>query len=152
MKIKSKAIFATLAMMIMQLATGCNPSVGKVHSTSATVPQKTDGNVQTSSRQITIQGITVRASEITMHGKSTLPNETCINTELLEFRTPLTWWPNRACSYVNNGNWEIKVHMDGEPLQAEAQYALHAYQHDNPQVDATLAFDIQGPPPPSAGE
>jgi hypothetical protein len=138
MKTKLNSGIIVICTIIVALIAGCSSSVG--------VSQAPD---QPSNGSITVEGVTVSDTQITFHGKSTLPDETCINTELLADGIPLEWWPGDTCVDLSQGKWEFRVLLEGKALQAGTQYVLHAYQHDHPNNTANLAFDVGGPPPPS---
>jgi len=115
-------------------------------SESTSVSQSSN---QPTNESITIEGVTVSDTQITFHGKSTLPEETCVITELLADDAPISWWPSDTCSYSKQGEWEFKVSLEGNVLQTGTQYVLHAYPRGNQNISATFAFDLGGPPVPS---
>ena len=98
---------------------------------------------------ISIKSVTVSDTQINVLGKSTLPDGTCVSTELWADGQLLPWWPEDACAAVRQGAWELVFPLEGETLQTDVQYVLHAYGPDDPQVVATFPFDLQGPPNPS---
>jgi hypothetical protein len=138
MKTKLNSGIIAICTIIVVLIAGCSSSAGVSQASN-----------QPSSKSITIEGVTVSDTQIAFHGKSTLPDETCVNTELLADGIPLAWWPGKTCVDLKQGKWELKISLDDNRLQAGTQYVLHAYQHSNPNNTATLAFDISGPPLPS---
>lgn len=102
---------------------------------------------------ITIKGVQVTAGEgIIVHGRSTLPDGTCLGTELWADGEPQTWWPGDTCVPVQNGAWQLSVRLgqDGAPaeLDATAQYMVRAYQQDGPNIVSVFPFDLAGPPTP----
>lgn len=95
-----------------------------------------------------IGGITASDSEIRIHGKSSLQNGACINTELWSNDTKLAWWPDGKCITVNQAIWEFTVPLASEKLKPDVQYVVHAYQHGSHQNDVTFTFDLSGPQTP----
>jgi hypothetical protein len=100
---------------------------------------------------ITIQGVQVTAGEqIVVHGRSTLPDGTCLGSELWADGELQSWWPGGACVPVEDGRWQMVVRLgEGEvpaELDRSAQYMLRAYQQNGPDVTAVFAFDLAGPP------
>jgi hypothetical protein len=105
---------------------------------------------------ITIEGVQVTDGEsIAVHGQSTLPDGTCLGTELWADGVLQTWWPGETCVPVQDGAWQLSVPLgrDGVPVELEdtAQYVVRAYQQDGPNIVAVFPFDLAGPPAP-AGE
>ena len=100
---------------------------------------------------ITIQGVQVTAGEqIVVHGRSTLPDGTCLGSELWADGELQSWWPGGACVAVEEGSWQMVVRLgEGEvpaELDRSAQYMFRAYQQNGPDVTAVFAFDLAGPP------
>ena len=100
---------------------------------------------------ITIQGVQMTASEqIVVHGRSTLPDGTCLGSELWADGENQAWWPGSACVPVEDGRWQMVVRLGEDEVPAEldrsAQYMLRAYQQNGPDVTAVIAFDLAGPP------
>jgi hypothetical protein len=95
----------------------------------------------------------VPGSRILFEGQSTLPDGTCLHTELSADDTPLAWWPTDACVEVAGGIWQIRVPLDeaGAPpeLSDEQEYVLHVWERDNPALAAApFWFDVSAPPAP----
>jgi len=102
---------------------------------------------------ITVEGVQVTAGEqIVVHGRSTLPDGTCLATELWAGSELQVWWPRNTCVPVQNRVWQLSVFLgqDGAPveLDAMAQYVLRAYQQNDPNVVVVFPFDLAGPPTP----
>jgi hypothetical protein len=102
---------------------------------------------------ITIEGVQVTPGEqIAVHGQSTLPDDTCLGSELWAAGTRQSWWPGDACVLVQNGVWQMSVRLgsDGVPaeLDPSAQYMLRVYQQNGPDIVSVFAFDLAGPPVP----
>jgi hypothetical protein len=109
---------------------------------------------EASKDSITIRGVQVTAGDrIIVHGRSTLPDGTCLGTELWANGEPQTWWPGEACVPVQNGAWQFSVLLgqDGAPakLDATAQYMVWAYQQNGPNIASMFPFDLAGPPTPN---
>jgi archaellum component FlaF (FlaF/FlaG flagellin family) len=104
---------------------------------------------QSSNDQVTINGVTISDTQIIIRGSSTLPDGSCVNTELLADGTPLSWWPGDTCISVEQGEWELKIPIEEKKLQAGTEFVLHAYQHGDQYPAATIVFDISGPPLPT---
>ena len=103
---------------------------------------------------VSITGVQVIAGErIIVRGRSTLPNGTCLETELYADGGLQSWWPAKTCVPVEDGTWQVSVPLgEGEaPVEVEAaiQYVVRAYQQDGPDIVSVFAFDVAGPPTPS---
>jgi hypothetical protein len=103
---------------------------------------------------ITIEGVRVTAGQqIVVRGRSTLPDGTCLGSELWAGGENQTWWPGDACVGVQNGTWQIVVRLGTGEVPAEldrtAQYMLRVYQQGGPNIVAVFAFDLTGPPTPA---
>jgi len=103
---------------------------------------------------ITIASVQVTAStEIVVRGLSTLPDGTCLGTELWADGEPQTWWPGETCVPVASGTWQMIVPLGQGEVPAEldtsAQYMLRAFQYNGPNIVSVLAFDLAGPPAPA---
>jgi hypothetical protein len=114
------------------------------------VPEET----QAPQGSLTIEGVQVTAGEeIVVHGRSTLPDGTCLGSELWADGELQAWWPGDACVAVENGAWQMVVRLGEGEVPAEldraAQYMLKAYQQNGPDIAAVFAFDLAGPPSPS---
>lgn len=127
-----------IVVMALLLISGC--------SVSTHVPRSSD---QPSDESVTIEGVTVSDAQVSLHGKSNLPDTACINTRLLADGSALSWWPADKCVKVSQGTWTLNVPLEGKTLQTGTQYVIQAYQqgHQNPLT--TFAFDTSGPPQPS---
>lgn len=102
---------------------------------------------------ITIEGVQVTAGEqIIVRGRSTLPDGTCLGSELWADGENQAWWPGEACVPVEIGAWEMVVRLrtGGVPaeLDTSVQYMLRVYQHNGPNIVAVFPFDLAGPPEP----
>ncbi len=100
--------------------------------------------------EVVIEGVQVSGAQVVVRGTSTLPDGTCINTELWADGAPQTWWPTDACATVQQGAWELAVPLEaGRALQAGVQYMVRAYQPGGPDIVATFPFDLDSPPAPA---
>lgn len=98
---------------------------------------------------VTVKGVTVNDSQITLHGTSTLSEGSCVNTELLANDVSLDWWPKDACARIRQGKWELIVPLEEEQrLQSSVQYIVRAYQSGFSSPIAEFPFDLSGPPGP----
>ena len=102
---------------------------------------------------ITIEGVKVtEGKHVVVHGSSTLPDGTCLGTELWAGGDLQAWWPGDTCVPVEAGVWQMTVPLDqaGAPaeLDTSAQYMLRVFQQGGPDVVAVFPFDLAGPPTP----
>jgi hypothetical protein len=100
---------------------------------------------------ITIEGVRVTAGEqIVVRGRSTLPDGTCLGSELWADGENQAWWSGDTCVAVENGTWQMVVRLgEGavpEELDRSAQYMLRVFQQGGPNIVAVFAFDLAGPP------
>jgi hypothetical protein len=104
------------------------------------------------SGNITIESVQVVSGQVIFTGQSTLPNGTCLQTQLFADGEPKAWWPSESCVPVHDGAWQIVVPLDGEgapgKLDPAVQYMLRAWAQDNPSIEAVFWFDLAGPPTP----
>ena len=100
--------------------------------------------------RVLIDGVAVSHAQVVVRGKSTLPEGSCVSTELWADGALQTWWPSDACAPVRQGEWELAVLLDaGQALRAGVQYMLRAYQPGGPNIVATFPFDLTAPRSPS---
>jgi hypothetical protein len=102
---------------------------------------------------ISIVGVQVIAGEqIIVHGRSTSPDGTCLETELYADGQLQPWWPTKTCVPVEDGTWQISVPLGkGEApveLDASVQYVVRAYQRHGPNIVSVFPFNVAGPPTP----
>jgi hypothetical protein len=135
-KLKSGIKIVSL-MLAFLLISGCSAS---------TEAQSKD---EPSGGSVKIEGVTVSNVQLSLHGKSSLPNSACINTKLLADGSALPWWPAEKCVEVSQGIWTQTVPLEGNSLQTGTQYVIQAYLQGHQNPAATLAFDTNGPPQPS---
>lgn len=104
--------------------------------------------------EITIEGVQVHSgNSIAFTGRSTLPEGTCLQTELVADGERESWWPVEDCVPVGgDGTWTIVVPLGegGAPdeLDPTVQYELRAWQQSDPTMQAVFWFDLAGPPAP----
>jgi hypothetical protein len=103
--------------------------------------------------RITIEEVQVTAGEqIVVRGRSTLPDGTCLGSELWANGENQAWWPGDACVAVENGAWQLVVALGTGEAPAEldpsVQYMLRAFQHNGPNIVSVFPFDLAGPPTP----
>jgi hypothetical protein len=107
----------------------------------------------TNTSRITIHGVQVATGrDIVVHGQSTLPDGTCLGSELWASGRLQAWWPGDVCVPVQDGAWQMSVQLGsgGAPaeLDPSAQYMLRVYQQYGPDIVSVFAFDLAGPPAP----
>ena len=100
---------------------------------------------------ITIEGVQIMAGEkIIVHGQSTLPDGTCLGTELWADGELQTWWPTESCALVQESAWELSVKfgegLAPETLDPTTQYMLRTFLPGGPDIVSVFPFDIAGPP------
>jgi hypothetical protein len=101
--------------------------------------------------RITVEGVKVTVTQVVVRGKSTLPDGTCLNTELWADGALQAWWPAGACAPIWQGAWELVVPLEArQALQPGVQYMVRVYQPGGPNIVATFPFDLDGPPTPSS--
>jgi len=103
---------------------------------------------------ITVEGVQVTAGEqIAVQGQSTLPDGTCLGSELRADGELQTWWPGDTCVAVEGGAWQMVVPLgaSGIPAQLDpsAEYVLRVFQQNSTDVVTVFAFDLAGPPIPN---
>lgn len=121
-----------------------------------------DGRIVLASREsavqgeVTITGVQVTPDAVTVEGRSTFPDGTSIQAELLAGGQGAIWWPESAYAVVQNGAWQIAVPLDGVTLDPEVEYVAYAWAEEDDSSRASFPFDVSGPPnepmPPATGE
>ena len=104
-------------------------------------------------RKITGESLRINSGRIVFTGQSTLPDGTCLQTQLFANDSPVTWWPKDTCAVVQAGGWRLVVRLGagGTPdeLDPAFEYVLRVWQRDDPSVEMDIfPFDLMGPPPP----
>lgn len=83
-------------------------------------------------------------------GTSTLPEATCLQTQLFAEGVPETWWPLDTCVPVTGQAWEITVALDAL-LDQNRNYTLRAWAFDDPAIQSeTFWLEVSPPPSPTA--
>jgi hypothetical protein len=100
---------------------------------------------------ITIEEVQVVSDvQIIVRGHSTLPDGTCLGTELWADGVLQPWWPTDTCVLIQEGRWELSVPlgegMAPEGLDPTVQYVLRAWLPGGPNIVSVFPFDIAGPP------
>jgi len=104
---------------------------------------------QAPSGRITVEGVEVSETTVTVRGKSTLPDGACVSAELWADGVPQAWWPVDVCAPVRQGAWELVTPLpEGEALRPGVQYMVRAYQPGGPNIVATFPFNLDAPPMP----
>ncbi|MFP3897338.1 MAG: hypothetical protein ACLFV5_10960, partial [Anaerolineales bacterium] len=93
--------------------------------------------------------------QMTVRGETSLPDETCIQTELLVDDEVVSWWPDTACAEVQDGLWEMEVSLPpagtpaamGSDEASRAMYVVQARARDHDVEAVPFPFDLYGPPP-----
>jgi hypothetical protein len=95
---------------------------------------------------ISVGDVEVTTTHLAVRGKTTLPDGSCVSSELWADGVLQTWWPTDACAPVRDGRWELVVPLDPEhQLVGGVQYMVRAYQPGGPNVVATFPFDLDAP-------
>jgi hypothetical protein len=93
--------------------------------------------------------------KVTVWGEASLPDGTCIQTQLLLNDEVVSWWPSGACAQVQDGGWEMDVSLppagapDGGDFDeaSQAMYVLRATAEEYPEIEAArFPLDLYGPP------
>ena len=77
---------------------------------------------------------------MTVSGKSTLPDGSCVGTELWAGGVPRGWWPNDACAPVQDGLWWITIPLETEQrltagVEGTATDTVLSYEAGIPRSD-----------------
>jgi hypothetical protein len=113
---------------------------------------RNEGSNPTGDR-ITIDHVQIKVGgQISFSGRTTLPEGTCLQAQLLADDDPVNWWPRDTCVEVQQGDWEVSMPLpedDGpEALGTSTQYRLRMWQRAQPSVESWFHFDLAGPPMP----
>ncbi|MFP4344389.1 MAG: hypothetical protein ACLFU8_06845 [Anaerolineales bacterium] len=145
-------LFTVPILALLLLTAGCAlPTLSRRELTpSPTTATEVQGSIE-------IRGVRVdlNSGDFTFNGRTTLPEETCIQTTLLGDDVPLPWWPTERCAErQEDGTWAFSASAPApEVLDAtgtpEVMYELWAEAPALPQVEpAVFQFDFYGPPAP----
>jgi hypothetical protein len=103
---------------------------------------------------ITIESVQVDGEQVTVRGRSTLPDGTCLGSELWAGGELAAWWPDEACARVDRGAWQLVVPLGvGQApaaLDPDVQYMLRAFLPGGPNIVSVFAFDLARPTAGSA--
>jgi hypothetical protein len=101
---------------------------------------------------ITIESVQVDGEQVMARGRSTLPDGTCLGSELWAGGELAAWWPADVCAQVDRGAWQLVVPLGvGQApaaLDPDVQYMLRAFLPGGPNIVSVFAFDLAGPPAP----
>jgi hypothetical protein len=106
---------------------------------------------QSTTGNISIEQVQVTAGErIVVHGRSSIPEEACLKTELWANGAQQTWWPVDYCVPVAKGEWRLVVPLatGSRPTELNplADYLVRAVVEGRADVEAEFPFDLAGPP------
>lgn len=99
---------------------------------------------------LSIDRVRVDAEQVLVSGPSSLPDGTCILTELRADGQLAEWWPATTCATVDNGEWQIIVSLgQGDSptkLEADVLYEVHARQQGHAPAEPAFPFELSSPP------
>ena len=101
--------------------------------------------------EIQVRSVRVEAGQaISVSGRSTLPEDACIHTQLHADGTPVDWWPDDQCATIEDADWEITVPLGQagapEELDPAVEYVVRAWREGAPTVETRFPFDLAPPP------
>jgi len=140
---KSYAQVITPGYIINLIVSG---RVFRYHASEERIIAVSDEDNAAFTNQISINGVTASDEQITIRGKSSLPDGTCVRSELWADGDLLGWWPDDACATVKEGAWELSVALARGNLQAGVEYVVHAYEPGASKSAAAFPFDLGEPP------
>ena len=85
-------------------------------------------------------------SAVIFYGNSSLPDGTCLQTQLLIDGEPLSGWPADTCATVQDGTWLIRVPL-GEGYGTAGLFLNEGYKLNVWQEGDFSVQDIWGPGP-----
>jgi hypothetical protein len=92
----------------------------------------------------------VPSGRLVLRGNSTLPEGTCLHTQLFVDGKGQPWWPTFARARVRGGTWQMVVPLGkgGAPdeLDRALPYTLTAWKQGDPSVQSVFHFDLTGRP------
>lgn len=101
---------------------------------------------------LSIDLVRVGTEQVLVAGKSSLPDGTCILTELQASGQRAKWWPATTCAIVHDGEWHMAVSLgQGDSptkLEAGVLYELRARQQGHAPTGPAFPFELSGPPTP----
>lgn len=140
MAIILRTFFWLSASLVMLLASACSEDTATPTPTT------------TSPAPINITGVQVTPGEsLRVVGETSLPDDTCIQTQLYADHRLQSWWPSEQCALTQGGAWEISVPLQSEAysieLSPDVEYQLIAFQQGSPAVESPIfVFDLSPPP------
>jgi hypothetical protein len=93
--------------------------------------------------------VEVTASRLTITGTTSLRDDVCLHTRLLQDDRPVAWWPDGCYfAYVGRVRVEVPFGQGGAPaaLEAGSRYVFEVEARDAPAIRDALAFDTIPPP------
>jgi hypothetical protein len=132
---------------IIELA--ADEEIYRYHGSEGRIVEAPRDSGQPPAGDITIEGVQVTSAQVVVRGSSTLPDEACLNSELLAGGTPETWWPGDHCARIQQGEWELLIPLESEQaLQPDVQYTVRVFLPGGPNIVSTFLFDLDSPPTP----
>ncbi len=102
---------------------------------------------------IIVQSVDVSpGSRIVFSGESSVPDGSCLYTQLYMDGEIQDWWPADTCAQVQNGFWKIEVQLAVREapleLSSQATFSLRVWSRDTPSIESEeFFFDLSGPTP-----
>jgi len=101
-------------------------------------------------RIVIVQVRVTQGTGVYILGETSLPDGSCIRTELLADHQVEAWWPADICVETASGKWEFLVPLGrhGAPseLDKEIMYEIHAWLPEDSQITSVyFPFDLSGP-------
>lgn len=73
-------------------------------------------------------------------GRTTLPNNSCIQTQLLANGELVDWWPVDQCASLWRGRWKMIAPLYAKKLTPGVTYSLHAWLREVPTTETVAEF------------
>lgn len=152
-KIQRLSLLISLTLAVSLLAACVDPAAVMRTETLAPTAPPTAPHPPTDLQKITITGVEVHpGKQISFTGRTSLPDDACLRSELTQDGAPVTWWPVDDCTPVTHGTWQISVTLGSgdhpATLEEDAQYRLRTWWPEDPAgVVAVFYFDLAPPPP-----
>lgn len=139
-KARTRSVIGLAFLFGALLLSGCG---------TPTTPTETEAPGLTGTIETT--GIQIDQQQVIATGWTTLPEGTCIQTQLYADEEPVPWWPTATCADLQASEWQTVVNLDKagalDALDHSAQYVLHAWSSTDPNIKAEpFYFDLIGPP------
>ena len=137
--LKRYGLLLTLCMLLL----ACNVPTAREQAVATLTPPPLHGRIAVTSVQA--EDETARFA-----GTSTLPEGTCLQTQLFAEGVPESWWPIDTCVPVTEGTWAIEVALD-MPLDHARDYTFRAWAFDNPAIQSESYWvQVVAPPAPTS--